>query len=329
MQAVVVAGDGTVSIQNREAPRPEADEVLVRVVGAGCNRADILQRDGLYPAPPGVPADIPGLEFAGIVEAVGPAVLSTQPGDRVMGITGGGAQAEYLKIREDMCVSVPPDLTLIEAAALPEAFFTAFEALVRRGGVYPGATVYVNAAGSGVGTAVVQLSKALGARVVGTTRTPDKLKALWPLGLDAGVLAGNDESAEALASRVVEAIDTEVDVAIDLLGGPNLPTCLGVLRPDGTAVALGMISGTQSVVNLPQMITKRLTVVATSLRARANRDKAVLARDFQQRVVPFLTSGALAPILDSTVKLADAAEAYATMEENRTMGKVVLEIAAE
>lgn len=324
MRAVILPGNGLVSVVEREVPRPEADQLLVRVVGAGCNRADLLQRDGLYPAPPGAPADIPGLEFSGVVEAVGHGVLKTRPGDRVMGITGGGAQAEFLRIREDICVPVPDTIDLLAAAAIPEAYFAAFEALVRQGSVYPGATVFVNAAGSGVGTAVVQLAKALGARVVGTTRTAAKLERLWSLGLDAGIVASGDETSSSRAERIRDEIGGEVDISVDLLGGEHLGTALEVLRTSGTAVVLGAVAGTVSPVSIPLIIARRLTIRATALRGRPDYEKASLSAVFERNVLPFLRSGMAKPVLDQVLDLDEAEPAYKLLEEGKAFGKIVL-----
>lgn len=324
MRVVILPGNGIVSLGEREVPEPYADQVLVRVAGAGCNRADIMQRDGLYPAPAGAPADIPGLEFSGIVEKTGPGVSAARPGDRVMGITGGGAQAEFVLIREDHCVPVPTGMELLTAAAVPEAYFTAFEALVRQGAVRPGHTVYVNAAGSGVGTAVVQLGKALGARMTGSTRSAAKLERLSSIGLDAGVVTTDDESVRSRADHVRAEAGGEVDVVIDLLGGDHLSTALHLVRPSGTVVLLGALAGVTATVPVPLMITRQLAVRGMALRGRPDRAKAELAAEFTRDVLPLLDKGLLNPVLEHTLDLAEAASAYTLLQEGTVFGKIVL-----
>ncbi|MGW4033757.1 zinc-binding dehydrogenase [Streptomyces sp. NPDC004838] len=325
MRAVILPGNGAVSLGEREIAEPHADQVLVRVAGAGCNRADILQRDGLYPAPPGAPADIPGLEFSGIVEKTGPDATAVRPGDQVMGITGGGAQAEFVLIREDHCVPVPDGMDLLTAAAVPEAFFTAFEALVRQGAVRAGHRVYVNAAGSGVGTAVVQLATALGARVAGSTRSAAKLEKLKSLGLDVGITLSGRESAESRAGRLKAEAGGEFDVAIDLLGGDHLTTALHAVRRTGTVVLLGAIAGIAATVPIPLMITRQLTVRGMALRGRPPHEKAELAAGFTRDVLPLLDEGLLNPVVDRTLELAQAETAYSLLEEDKVFGKIVLE----
>ncbi|MGW6458617.1 zinc-binding dehydrogenase [Streptomyces sp. NPDC055078] len=324
MRVVVLPGNGLVSLGEREITEPYADQVLVRVAGAGCNRADLLQRDGHYPAPAGVPSDIPGLEFSGVVERTGPGVTAVRRGDRVMGITGGGAQAEFVLIREDHCVPVPDGMELLTAAAVPEACFTAFEALVRQGGVRPGHRVYVNAAGSGVGTAIVRLAGALGASVAGSTRSVAKLEKLKSIGLDAGITVSGDESVESRAARIRAAAGGEFDVAIDLLGGDHLGTALHAVRPGGTVVLLGAIAGVAAQVPIPLMITRQLTVRGMALRGRPAHAKAELAAAFTREVLPLLEKGLLSPDIDRTLELAQAETAYSLLDEDKVFGKIVL-----
>lgn len=322
--ALVLTPDGGMALQRRSLAAPGADQVLVRVAAAGCNRADLLQRAGRYPAPPGAPADVPGLEFAGTVEQVGPGVLNLRPGDRVMGIVAGGAQAQWLLVPEAMCVRVPEGLDLLQAGAVPEAFFTAFEALVMQGQLRPGARVFVNAVGSGVGTAVVQLGQALGARMLGTTRSADKLQRCQQLGLHAGlVLDGSMDAAQA-RERLQALAGGPFDLAIDLLGGDQSGLALSLLDTGGTLVSLGFIVAPTATVDLAQLVARRLRLIGTSLRSRPSHEKAVLAARFQKEVVPLLESGRIQPVIEQVFDLGDAAAAYALMEANRNFGKILL-----
>lgn len=329
MRAVVFSDAGAVDVVQRSLPAPVADQVLVRVAAAGCNRADLLQRDGRYPAPAGAPADVPGLEFAGTVHAVGSGVLALRTGDRVMGITGGGAQAQHLLIREALCVPVPPGLDLVAAAALPEACSTAFEALVLQGGVRPGARVFVNAVGSGIGTALVQFAQAFGARVVGTTRSPDKLERALDLGLDAGLVADGTEQPAALAERLRAVAGGEVDLAIDLLGGRHLACAVDVVRAGGRVVLLGFLDGATSTVDARTLVSRRVSIVGTSLRGRPDHEKAVLAARFTREVLPLIADGLLRPVVDRVLDLDDVQRAYDLLERNATFGKVLLRMPDE
>ena len=322
--AVVFGADAGIGVQAREVLAPRADQVLVQVAAAGCNRADLLQRDGRYPAPAGVPSDIPGLEFSGTVVQVGELAHGLRVGDRVMGIYGGGAQAQYLLVPESICVPVPEGLDVVDAGALPEAFFTAYEALVEQGGLRRGARVLVNAVGSGVGTALVQLARALGAQVYGTTRTQAKLEQCEALGLSGGLVVEEGESPATTRERLVALAGGEFDLAVDLLGGSHLSLLLAALAPQGTVVSLGFIAAQQASLDLATIIARRLRVVGTSLRGRPNHEKAVLARRIARDLLPLFASGELRPVIDRRFPLEEAAAAYARMEENRNFGKILL-----
>jgi NADPH2:quinone reductase len=329
MQAVVLQPGGHVGLAPRVIAAPVADQVLVRVAGAGCNRADLLQRDGRYPAPPGAPADIPGLEFAGEVEAVGAGVLRLRAGDRIMGITGGGAQAEYLLVREELCVEVPASLDLLTAGAVPEAYFTAFEALVVQGGIRPGARVFVNAVASGVGTALVQLADAFGARVIGTTRSAAKLDRARTLGLHAGLVVDGSEPPGQLTEQIREAAGGEIDLAVDLLGGRHVSQAVDALRVGGRVVALGFLDDRAATIDVGALVSRRVSIVGTSLRSRPDHEKAALATRFSREVLPLVAGGQVSPVVDRVIDLADVAQAYDLLERNATFGKLVLRATAE
>lgn len=323
MRAVVLR-DGLVNVEPRSIATPVADQILVRVAVAGCNRADLLQRDGRYPAPAGAPADVPGLEFAGEVEAMGEGALRLRPGDRVMGITGGGAQAEYLLIREDLCVEVPPGLDLLAAGALPEAYFTAFEALVVQGDLRPGERVLVNAVGSGVGTAVVQLANVLGARVVGTTRSARKLDRARELGLHAGLVVDGGQKPGRVAELIREAACGEIDLAVDLLGGRHLPLAVETLRLGGRVVVLGFLDQPSATIDIRALVARRISILGTSLRSRPDHEKAALATRFSREVLPLVAEGKVSPVIDRVIDLVAVEQAYDLLERNAAFGKVLL-----
>ena len=315
MRALVIA-DGELRVEERATPLPEADQVLVEVAAAGLNRADLMQAQGAYPAPPGWPVDVPGLEFAGTVAATGSGVTSLSEGERVFGIVGGGAHATQLITREDLCVRVPEGLDLVTAGGAPEAFITAHDALVTQAGLRPGERVLIHGVGSGVGTAAVQVARALGASTVGTSRTPDKLERARKLGLDSGVLASDD---------VADDIG-EVDVVIDLVGGNYLTTDLEVARLRGRIVIVGLLAGAQATLNLGTVLRKRLTLRGTTLRARPHHEKVMATRAFEREVVPLLGSGAIEVVRDRTYKLEEVPAAYEHMASNEGYGKIITEM---
>jgi NADPH2:quinone reductase len=311
-------------IEDRPVPEPGADQVLVRVNGAGINRADLLQRAGRYPAPPGAPPDIPGLEFAGVVEAVGSGVNSPCPGDRVMGIVGGG-QAEYLVTAAAHCARIPPTLDLVEAGGIPEAFITAHDAMVVQGELMAGQRVLVHAVGSGVGTAALQLAECLGASVVGTSRSKDKLDRAVELGLDHPILAPSGFDPAALAAEITAAAGP-LDVTVDLLGGPYLGVDIAAAAPKGRIVIVGLIAGRSAELDMGSLLAKRLIVRGTVLRSRPSAEKADATHLFEGQVVPLIGRGAIRPVIDAVVPLAEAERAYELVAKDRTFGKVVLDL---
>jgi len=315
LRAVLIARPGgpeVLELRDVPPPLPADGEVRVRVRAFGINRADLLQRRGLYPAPPDAPRDIPGLEFAGEVE---------KSGEKVMGIVGGGAYAEYVTVPADQSIPIPTGLSFAEAAAVPEAFLTAFDALERLA-VAAGDWVLVHAVGSGVGTAAVQLIHARGARSVGTSRTPAKLEKARALGLDEGVVGTPDD----LRRSVRAATGTGVHAAVDLIGGPLFPVTLEVLRDRGRLILVGLTAGARAEVDLGVILRKRLRVEGTVLRTRDRVEKAALAAAFRAAVLPLFERGILQPVLDRTLPLERVAEAHARLEANENFGKVVVEV---
>jgi len=323
MQAVVVSkfGDPEVlELRMVEKPDPGPREVLVRVRSSGVNRADLLQRMGRYPPPAGAPKDIPGLEYAGLVEATGAEVELWKEGDRVMGILGGGGYAEYVTVHERMAVRVPAGLPLEDAGAIPEVFMTAFDALFRQMGLSEGETVLIHAVGSGVGTAAVQLAQAAGVRAIGTSRTREKVEQALTLGLDVAVL-GDDEWAD----RVLAASGGQgVDVILDLVGGDYLEGNLRVLAQGGRQIVVGVPSGPRGEIDLRLLMGKRALIKGTVLRARPLEEKITLAREFEHRVCPLFAARTVRPVVHRTYPAAEAAAAHRAMAENENFGKLLI-----
>ncbi|HEX6853334.1 MAG TPA: NAD(P)H-quinone oxidoreductase [Candidatus Polarisedimenticolaceae bacterium] len=324
MRAVVIPRSGGPEVlEIREVPEPSFGprEVSVRVRATALNRADLLQRRGQYPAPPGETQEIPGLEFAGEIEAVGALVQGYAPGDRVMGILGGGGCAEKVVVHERMCLRVPPSLRFEQAAAVPEAFLTAFDALIARGGLVAGETVVVTAAASGVGTAVAAIAKASGARVLATARTPDKRRRLESLGVD-GVFDPGDAS---IGERLRFAASGDgPDLAVDFVGASSWPWLVEALAVRGRLVVVGTLSGSKVAFDLGVLLRKRLTVVGTVLRSRPAEEKMTLTQAFARSILPMLATGRLSPIVDRVVPISEIRAAHAALERNETFGKIVL-----
>ena len=310
-------GPEVISLTEVEAPAVAAGHVGVRVRAVGLNRADIIQRKGGYPAPPGWPANLPGLEYAGVVESLGSGVTSVRVGDRVMGLVGGGAHAELVAPHEHEVIPVPPGLTDEQAAAVPEAFLTAYDALAVRGRAVAGERVLIHAVGSGVSTAAVQLAKWLGCTVVGTSRTAAKLDRAKTLGMDAGI--------DTSGGSFRDGVGAPVDVILDYFGGPALADNLAVLATKGRLVLLGTLQGGMAPnVDVGRMLRGRLEVIGTVMRARPHDERVPLVREFIHRVLPELEAGRMAPIVGAVFPMAAMAAAHAAMESNQAFGKIVL-----
>ncbi len=325
MKAVVIAAPGGVEgleIQEVETPSIQgSDQVRVRVHAAALNRADLLQRRGYYPAPPAYPQTIPGLEFAGEVDSVGSRVRGWKKGQRVFGITGGGAQAEYLVVPESYLAEVPPNLDWVGAGAVPEVFITAHDALFTRARLQAGETMLVHAAGSGVGTAAIQLARVRGAQVVGTSRTAEKIELAKDYGLDTGVVAKDGKFAEAVKEWTE---GQGVDVIIDLVGAAYFEENLDALASKGRMVLVGTTAGAKSTLDLTTVMRKRLTIIGTVLRGRDREEKAAATRLFATEVVPLLAEGRIRPVVDRVYKLQEIREAHLRLESNASFGKIVL-----
>ena len=329
MRAVVITRPGgpeVLELREVDQPAAGAGEVLVRVRTTALNRADLMQREGRYPPPPGAPADIPGLEFAGEVAALGPGAREWREGDRVFGITGGGSYAEYVVAHERTLAAVPASLDWDDAAAVPEAFITAHDALVSQAAVRASETVLVHAIGSGVGLAATQLARAFGALPYGTSRTEDKVERARAFGVEDGVALGRDTAA--LAGAVSRWTNGRgVDVVLDLVGGSYVAAGIEALAPRGRLILIGTVAGAQAQLDLRRVLTRRLTLRGTVLRARPLEEKILATRAFASEVVPLLARGAVRPVVDSRFELSQIADAHRHLESNATFGKVVVRVA--
>lgn len=319
MRAIIQATPGDTSVlelRETETPEPGPNQIRVRVRAAGLNRADILQRSGLYPAPPGWPADIPGLEYAGEVESVDSEVTRWDLTDRVMGLVGGGAHAEYLVVHEDEVLPMPQGMSWADAASIPEAFLTAWDALVTRGRVQPGERTLIHAVGSGVGTAAIQLVRLLRAISVGTSRNAGKLSRATALGLD--------EAIDTSTRNFREGLTAPVNVILDVLGGPAFVDNLEALAPRGRLVLLGHLQGAKVEGTLGPILRKRLEVIGSVMRTRSLDERVALARDFIAYLLPAFEAEKLNPVVSATYPFTSIAEAHQEMEADQNFGKIVL-----
>ncbi|MEO8575927.1 MAG: NAD(P)H-quinone oxidoreductase [Gemmatimonadales bacterium] len=323
MRAVVITAPGgpeVLEIQSRPIPEPGLNHIRVRVHSSALNRADISQRLGRYPAPPGVAPDISGLEYAGEVDTLGPDARMWEVGTRVMGIVGGGAHAEYLCVHEREVMPIPIELTWEEAAAIPEVFLTAYDAMFRQLHMRMGERFLIHAVGSGVGTAAVQLARVAGLNSIGTSRTPDKLRRAGELGLTAGIHASADWPEKVLANTQ----GAGVHAILDLVGGGYLSGNLNVLAQRGRMISVGLTAGRSAELDMSALMRKRIHIMGTTLRARPIEEKITLVRDFADRVLPFFSSRRLKPVLDSVHSFNDIRDAHVLMESDSSFGKIIL-----
>jgi putative PIG3 family NAD(P)H quinone oxidoreductase len=332
MRAIVIVrpagptSKGELELHHVPMPEPGPGQVRVRVHACAVNRADLLQVAGRYPAPPDAPADVPGLEIAGEVDAIGAGVTEFAAGDRVFGIVGGGAYAEATVVHARTLAAIPPGIDFVQAAAIPEAFVTAYDAIVLQAGLSAGEVLLVHAVGSGVGTAAVQIAKAIGARAIGTARTPDKLARARELGLVAGVVPEvADDRSMHFASKVRQAAGGRgVDVVLELVGGKYVPESLASLENQGRLVLVGLLAGARAEIDLGMVLGRRLRIFGTALRSRPIEEKMVAGQVLARHIAPLVASGAFAAVVDRTMPLEKAAEAHAYVATNEGFGKVVL-----
>ncbi len=328
MRAIVIREKGRLELAEVPTPEPGPGQVRVRIRATGVNRADLLQRIGQHPAPADAPRDIPGLEIAGEIDAVGSGTTDVRVGDRVYGLVSGGGYAEQVVVPARTLAPIPEvesgplDFTL--AAAIPEAFLTAYDAMVLQAGLAAGETVLVHAVGSGVGTAAVQLASAIGATSIGTARTAEKLERATALGMRAGLVV---ESGGKFASRVREANQGRgVDVVLELVGGTYVPESLASLGDLGRLVLVGLMAGAKAEVDLGAVLRRRLRVFGTVMRARPLEEKIEMGQVLARNISPLVAAKKLVPIVDRVLPLERAAEAHDVLSSNVTFGKIILTV---
>lgn len=324
MKAILTSTDGAGDLTWGDAPSPVGGprDVVVDVYATAVNRADLLQRRGFYPPPPGE-SDVLGLEAAGVVAAVGAEVKRVRVGDRVCCLLGGGGYAQQIVIDEAMALPIPSGLDFEQAAAIPEAFYTAFVNLVLEAGLAEGERVLIHAGASGVGTAAIQLVIARGATAIVTAGSDDKLARCQALGAGAGI----NYKRENFAERVAALTDGKgVDVILDCVGGSYLEANVGALRSQGRLVIIGLMGGTKAELNLGLLVSRRLRVIGSVLRSRSLAEKLAITDAFRDQVLPLFASGALKPIVDCVLPITEAAAAHDHVAANRNFGKVVLRV---
>lgn len=323
MRAVISQGKGPAEVRVAEvaSPAPGPDEIVVAVKASALNRADLLQTLGLYPPPAGVPAEIPGMEYAGEVKAIGSRVTRWKLGDRVLGLVGGGAFAEELVTHEREAMAMPDGMSFTDAAAIPEAFITAFDALVLQAGMKPAQCILINAVASGVGTAALQLCQLFGATPIGTGRSEAKLARAKTLGLEHSILVKNDTFSAQVKQHTR---GRGCDVALELVGGSWFPQTIDSLAPHGTLMLVGLVAGVTAEVPLRQLLAQKLRVIGTTLRSRPLEEKIHVARVFEAQVLPFFAGGKLKPVIDATLPMTSVREGLERLAANDSFGKLVL-----
>ena len=327
MKAIVISrfgGPEVLDLREVPTPSPTRGDVRVRVRATAINRADLIQRAGFYPAPPDSPQDIPGLEFAGEIDAVGEGVTEWTPGDRVIGLCGGGAYAEAVVVPARTVARLPAGMSFSDGAAIPEAFITAWDAMVVQARLGAGERVLIHAAASGVGTAAIQIARAVGARVLGTSRSPAKLERLRPLGLDDAIAIDHDGR---FAAAVVQATGgSGADVVLELVGGAHLIEDLACIAPRGRIMLVGLMAGASAELDLRAILSRRIQITGTMLRSRPLEEKIAAVQQLARHLMPLFERGTLRAIVDRVLPLAQAGEAHAYLASNESFGKVVLAV---
>jgi NADPH:quinone reductase len=328
MNAVEIASPGGPEVlkpTRRPVPRPGPEEVLIEVAAAGVNRPDVLQRLGRYEPPPGT-SDLPGLEVAGRVVGIGAQVSGFREGDRVCALLAGGGYAEYVAAPAPQCLPIPGDLSLDEAACLPETFFTVWTNVFDRGRLQPGETLLVHGGSSGIGTTAIQMAKAFGAKVFATAGSPEKCKACEALGADRAI----DYKQEDFVAVIRRETDGRgVDVVLDMVGGDYIPRSLEILATEGRHVSIAFLQGSKVTLNFFPVMSKRLTLTGSTLRPRSVAQKGAIAASLREKVWPLVAEGRIRPVIHARFALAEASQAHALMESSAHIGKIVLVVRNE
>ena len=326
MRAIEITAPGKPEVLKpgtRPVPRPQPGEVLVRVAAAGVNRPDVLQRMGLYPVPPGA-SDIPGLEIAGTVAAVGAGVTAWKPGDALCALVQGGGYAEYCTAPAAQCLPIPKGLSPVEAASLPETFFTVWSNVFDRARLAPAESLLVQGGSSGIGVTAIQMAKAFGHKVLATAGNPQKCAACEELGADRAI---NYKTEDFVAVAKEATGGRGVDVILDMVGGEYVDRELKCLADDGRIVIIAMLGGAKSTVSLNEILRRRLVLTGSTLRPRPVEFKGAIARSLRERVWPHIESGRIRPVVFRIFPLDEAAQAHALMESGQHIGKIVLSVA--
>lgn len=325
MKAIEIAQPGGPEVLRqgeRPVPVPAQGEVLIKVAAAGVNRPDVEQRKGTYPPPPGA-SDIPGLEIAGTVAALGPGADGFGVGDSVCALVSGGGYAEYCTAPVPQCLPVPKGLGMVEAAALPETFFTVWQNVFDRARLKGGETVLVHGGSSGIGTTAIQMAKAMGARVLATAGSDEKCAACVKLGADVAI---NYNTQDFVESTLAATGKKGADVILDMVGGKYFERNIAALAIEGRLSLIALLGGREAKIDLGLVLRKRLTIVGSVLRARPVSEKGAVAESLRREIWPLIAAGKIKPVIDSTFALADAAKAHARMETSAHVGKIVLTV---
>lgn len=315
-------GPQVLQLASRPRPNPGPAEVLIRVMAAGVNRPDVLQRQGAYPAPPGA-SDLPGLEVAGVIEACGPGVTQHQPGDAVCALLAGGGYAEWAVAPAAQCLPVPAGWSFVEAAGLPETWFTVWSNLIDRAALGAGDSVLIHGAASGIGTAAIQLARWRGARVFGTAGTAERCAQAQQLGAEYVVPYREQDFVEQILDRTG---GLGVDVILDMVAGDYTPRNVKALADDGRLVIIALLRGARSEVDLAQILRRRLTLTGSTLRQRPVAFKGQIAQALLQSIWPSMAKRQIVPTVSAVLDLAEAAEAHRMLEAGEIFGKVVLQV---
>jgi len=308
--------------EQRPVPKPGPNEILIKVAAAGVNRPDVAQRSGAYPPPPGA-SDLPGLEVAGEVVAVGDGVTKRKVGDKVMSLVAGGGYAEYCLTQETHAISVPEGYSLTEAGAAPETLMTVWHNVFERGALQPGETLLIHGGSSGIGTMAIQMAKAHGAKVFVTVGGQDKVDACLKLGADAAINYKTDD----FVAKVKELTGgTGVNVILDMVGGDYIDRNYDAAAVEGRIVQIAFLGGPKATPNFAKLMVKRLHHTGSTLRPRSAADKAAMVSAIEAHAMPWLSGGKVKPLIDSTFPLKDAAKAHARMETSQHIGKIVLTV---
>ena len=306
--------------ETRAVPRPGPDEILIKVLAAGVNRPDVSQRQGHYPPPPGA-SDLPGLEVAGEVVAVGSNAKKHKPGDKVMSLVAGGGYAQYCIAQDAQAMAVPPSLSIAEAGAIPETLMTVWHNVFERGALKAGETLLIHGGSSGIGTMAIQLAKAFGAKVIVTVGSKEKADACLKLGADRAI---NYKTEDFVAEVKAATSGTGANVILDMVGGDYIERNYAAAAVDGRVVQIAFLGGPKATVNFTGLMVKRLTHTGSTLRPRSNADKAAMVAAIEARVMPLLREGRIKPLMDSSFPLEKAADAHRRMETSEHIGKIVL-----